>query len=156
MFEKKSIENIDFNYVLIDAPFRYDDEYLDSKLRITASKENYLKYLEKFNKNNILPEQYYFEHPRLYLVVDINTGEIKNYPELNITENLFMKVCDEGMYALMKDKELVAAKNWYAPKFLGRCQEYGDYLLFKIKDNKITNWCFDQSLVSSFFNGEEE
>lgn len=156
MFEKKCIENIDFNYVLIDAPFRYDDEYLDSKLRIPASQENHLKYLEKFQKKDILPEQYYFEHPRLYLIVDVNTGEIKNYPELNITEDIEIKVCDEGMYSLMKDNELVATKNWYAPKFLGRCQEYGDYLLFKIKDNKITNWCFDQSLVSSFFNGEEE
>lgn len=152
-FEKKV--EIYYTHIIIDVPFRYDDEYLDSKLR-TPSVECALNQIplyteagcEQFDQNNYLDYEY-----RLFLIVDAQTGKIINLNEgVKITESITnLKVCDEGTYSLLNEGKIVASKSDYVPEFLGPCEEYGDYINLRVVDNIITNWDFDPNLVSSYF-----
>ncbi len=75
------------------------------------------------------------------VVIDIDTGQIKDWPSGTKPLDLYMKICDSGSYLLVDKSGAVvrAFKNDYVPDFIPG--EYGDYLDFKIDSTGlITNW----------------
>ena len=72
--------------------------------------------------------------------VDIDTGKINDWPQ-GQTLDLYMKVCDEGMYRLFDaDWNELACIDGYVPNGIVP-GSYGDYVDLKIDESGvITNW----------------
>ena len=72
--------------------------------------------------------------------IDVDTGTIKDWP-IGEVRNMFVKVCDQGLYSLIdSDGNEVAKIDGYVPNGLIP-GEYGDYVDLKIDENGvITNW----------------
>ena len=84
-------------------------------------------------------------------IVDIETGVITNWDKGKVAE-IHYKVCDDGEYWLRdeNDNNIVKAKGYYVPSFLG---SDGDYLIMNVDENGvIENWSFD----SEPFTNEDE
>jgi len=74
-------------------------------------------------------------------MIDIDTGRIHDWPK-GKTGDMFMKICDTGIYKLFDSNQMQVAKidDGYVPNNLIP-GEYGDYVDFKIdEDGKIKNW----------------
>jgi len=85
------------------------------------------------------------------ILIDVDSGVIEDWPKGKAAE-VYMKVCDQGSYYLVDDKnELVASiEEDYVPNYLIP-GEYGDYIDLKInEDGKITNWPSKPSFIDFF------
>lgn len=85
--------------------------------------------------------------------IEIDTGRIIDWPNGKDAE-LYLKVCDEGVYELRNATGRVAIlEREYVPHGVIP-GEYGDYVSFNIaSDGVITNWP-KRPDVSAFFRGE--
>jgi len=91
------------------------------------------------------------------VTIDINTGQIHDWPKGVEPLDLYMKVCDEGSYYLLSGDTIVAKREGdYVPDCVPGA--YGDYVEFKIDENGfICNWEATASdIASSFFSQEED
>ncbi len=73
--------------------------------------------------------------------VDIDTGKIRDWP-VGQTGDMYMKVCDNGTYALLgpDGKEIAKREGEYVPNDVVP-GEWGDYIDLHIDANGvITNW----------------
>lgn len=87
----------------------------------------------------------------LELVVNLETGVIDDWPA-GRSFDVYMKVCDQGSYYLMRgDKEVARLEEEYVPNGVVP-GEYGDYVELAIDESgRITNWPKNPD-VSVFFN----
>lgn len=76
------------------------------------------------------------------VVVDIDTGQIRDWPKQDGPVSVEMKVCDEGIYILYDEtgKQIAKIEEDYVPH--GVCPgQYGDYVDLQISaTGLITNW----------------
>ena len=81
----------------------------------------------------------------LYLDIDIETGQVNNWPK-NLPVSFYdVKLVDTGSYELVdEDDNEISKYQGYVPCCLGR-GGYGDYLEFEItEDGRIKDWRFTQ------------
>ena len=78
------------------------------------------------------------------LRINVDTGQIINWPKDGPYAKVEYKVCDGGIYSLYdEDGELISrVENGYVPAFLATNGEgYGDYVILEIDGNGfIKNW----------------
>lgn len=84
------------------------------------------------------------------VLIDIDTGQIKNWPK-GTTAEIHFKVCDAGCYKLLDENlKIVKEIDGYVPSIM--CPEgdgYGDYVIMNISSNGIIEkW--DNSDLSEF------
>lgn len=92
----------------------------------------------------------------LTLTIDIDTGQIANWPADAGARKVFMKVCDSGSYYLIgaDGSEVAKLENEYVPNCIPG--DSGDYVDFKIDaTGKITNWATDDDEVERSFFGDD-
>jgi hypothetical protein len=87
----------------------------------------------------------------IYLEIDIETGEVTNWPKNCPFDFYDIKVVDTGDYWLIDDNtDTVISYAGYVPSCLGS-GGYGDYLEFEIdKNSHIVGWSFDQEDYDEF------
>lgn len=87
----------------------------------------------------------------IFLEIDIDTGEVTNWPKNCPTDFHDIKIVDTGNYWLVGDNaETVISYSGYVPTCLGQ-GGYGDYLEFEIDENShIVDWSFDQEDYDEF------
>ncbi len=95
------------------------------------------------------------KHHWISLIVDIDTGVIRNWPEsFAVPFDLHMKVCDEGIYTLFDEagNELAKIEDYVPDCVPGK---YGDYVEFTIEaGGVITQWkdrCDPDDVAEAFF-----
>jgi hypothetical protein len=109
-------QDIEFDSIRVKVPVRYGDEDIPNDF--------------PFRKGDMWE-----------VVIDISdngTAKIREWPALAF--EMCMKVCDEGVYQLLRGKEVVATRE---DDYVPRCfpDGYGDYIEFDIAaDGTITNW----------------
>lgn len=105
-----------------------------------------------------MPNDYPFRDGDTWnVVIDIETGQIHNWPSGGPALDLHMKVTDCGTYRLLSGDRLVASLvNEYVPGFFPG-EHYGDYIIFNIDaSGRITNWKADaDDVCEAFFRDEE-
>lgn len=78
--------------------------------------------------------------------IDVETGIILNW-EKGKTASIHFKICDDGSYYLVDDKEniVLSIEDDYVPSILcPKRSGYGDYIIMDIDENgKINNWDFN-------------
>ena len=84
----------------------------------------------------------------IFLEIDIDTGEVTNWPKNCPTDFHDIKIVDTGNYWLIDDNaDLVVGYSGYVPNCLGG----GDYLEFEIDENSyIVDWSFGQEDYDEF------
>ncbi|MCK5609097.1 hypothetical protein KAR91_44895 [Candidatus Pacearchaeota archaeon] len=115
------------------------------KIEIPATKEVDIKYITieiavRYEEEDI-PNDAPMRHGDMWKAsVDIDTGKIDKWPQ-GQTLDLYMKVCDEGMYRLFDtDWNELACVDGYVPHGIVP-GSYGDYVELKINEfGVITNW----------------
>lgn len=96
------------------------------------------------------------KHETWDVTIDIETGQIRDWPNGHEPYDLYMKVTDGGSYYLLdKDgRQLAVLENEYVPDCIPG--EYGDYIDFKIDGSgRITNWSLDADDVVESFGLED-
>jgi len=119
-------QEIDFRYVGINVPVRYEEEDIPNDFPMRVG-------------------------DMWYALVDIDTAQIHDWP-IGKSGNMFMKVTDCGSYTLFDEKQNIVGEIFddYCPNALIP-GEYGDYINLKIDENGIiTNWLSNPD-VSEFF-----
>lgn len=83
--------------------------------------------------------------------IDIETGQIRDWPTGQEPYSLCMKVCDSGSYYLMHgQEEIEAIEEDYVPNCIPG--DYGDYVKFEIDaSGRITNWETDAAEIMESF-----
>lgn len=91
----------------------------------------------------------------IFLEIDIDTGEVTNWPKNCPTDFHDIKIVDTGHYWLVDDNaDVVTDYSGYVPSCLGE-GGYGDYLEFEIdKNSHIVDWSFDQEDYDEFEENE--
>lgn len=86
---------------------------------------------------------------QMYIKIDVDTGQILNWP-VGIEANLnCLKVVDEGTYILFDSKDNMVSYHDY--RYIPKCLEiddngFGDYFMFHVnKDGYIINWKFGKT-----------
>ena len=81
----------------------------------------------------------------LKLEIDVETGQVLNWPKNSPFDFYDKKIVDEGEYILLDENgEIIVEYAGYVPTCVGE-GGYGDYLEFEIDDtSKIPNWKFNQ------------
>lgn len=101
-------------------------------------------YPELFGKNH---------HGQKYLVlkIDVETGQVVNWPKNSPFDFYNIKIVDSGKYLLLdKNDEVIAEYGGYVPECVG-CDGYGDYLEFEIDSaSNIPEWEFTQEHLDEF------
>lgn len=87
----------------------------------------------------------------IFLEIDIDTGEVTNWPKNCPTDFHDIKIVDTGHYWLVDDNaDVVTDYSGYVPSCLGE-GGYGDYLEFEIDENSyIVDWSFGQEDYDEF------
>lgn len=102
-----------------------------------------------------MPNDYPFRHGDMWSIdVDIDSGQIKDWPAGVPARQLYMKVTDNGAYFLYDDegKGLASIENDYVPHGVVP-GEFGDYIEFDIDaTGVITNWPKNPSFEDFFPN----
>lgn len=93
------------------------------------------------------------------VLINVETGQILNWPKGVAPLRLHMKVTDCGSYSLIDGAGQVIAsidQNYVPGCFPG--EHCGDYLIFDIDGaGNITNWKIDaDEMVGNFFKNEED
>ena len=109
----KTTEEVQLTHLWIEAPVRHEDEDI--------------------------PYDFPYRHKDVWApVIELNTGRIVDWPQ-SVAADVYLKVCDSGMYHLMSDGMIVRSINDYVPDFVPN--EYGDYINLNIDEQgMITNW----------------
>ena len=83
------------------------------------------------------------------LKIDVETGQVTNWPKNSPYDFFDVKIVDEGKYILLdKNDEVIAEYEGYVPVCLG---DYGDYLEFEIDSaSNIPEWDFTQEHLDDF------
>lgn len=99
-------------------------------------------YPELFNTNS-------HNEKSLVLTIDVETGQVLNWPKNSPYDFFDVKIVDEGEYILLdKNDEVIAEYEGYVPVCLG---DYGDYLEFEIDSaSNIPEWEFTQEHLDEF------
>ena len=126
--------DVEVKYIKFQIPI-----YLEDIDRITETNINNLR--DNFNSELSLLNEY--DVHNLSATVEIDTGKIINWKELDCDIDIFSKVVDEGKYTIY-DENMEEIKSYigYVPKFF-ECNEngYGDYFNMTItKDGYIKNF----------------
>lgn len=86
---------------------------------------------------------------QMYIKIDVDTGQILNWP-VGVEANLnCLKVVDEGTYILSDSKDNIISYHDY--RYVPKCLEidgngFGDYFMFHVnKDGYIVNWKFGKN-----------
>ena len=91
----------------------------------------------------------------IMLNIDVETGEVLNWPKNCPFDFTNFKIVDTGTYLIHTPLEIFAYKG-YVPNCLG-AGGYGDYLTFEIDENShIVDWRFDQEMFDEFMSNVEE
>lgn len=87
----------------------------------------------------------------IFLEIDIDTGEVTNWPKNCPADFHDIKIVDTGNYWLIDDNaDTVVCYSGYVPSCLGG-SGYGDYLEFEIDGNShIVDWSFGQEDYDEF------
>jgi hypothetical protein len=114
------------------------------KVTITISQDVNLKYVRcvlpvRYEEKDI-PNNYPFRKNDVWnITINVDTGQIIDWPAGVAPLALHMKVCKGGSYYLVGEVVLWKREQDHVPEFIQ--QEYGDYIDFKIDANGlITNW----------------
>lgn len=101
-------------------------------------------YPELFNRN-------YQDEKCLVLTIDVETGQVINWPKNSPFDFYDIKIVDEGEYILLdKNGEQIARYSGYVPTCVGE-GGYGDYLEFEIDSaSNIPGWNFTQEHLDNF------
>ena len=85
----------------------------------------------------------------LKLEIDVESGQVLNWPKNSPFDFYDRKIVDEGEYILLdKNGEVIAEYGGYVPVCLG---DYGDYLEFEIDSaSNIPEWEFTQEHLDEF------
>ena len=85
------------------------------------------------------------------LKIDVETGQVTNWPKNSQYDFFDVKIVDEGKYILLdKNDEVIAEYEGYVPECVG-CDGYGDYLEFEIDSaSNIPEWEFTQEHLDEF------
>lgn len=125
-------KEVEITHVLVTLPVRYDEEDIPNDFPLRQGKKWEAK-------------------------IEIDTGKIIGWPDGQAGEIEYMKVCDEGSYALLDASGAVvlSIEQNYVPHGLIP-GEYGDYVTLKINDQGIiTNWP-KRPDIRAFIGGEDE
>ena len=91
---------------------------------------------------------------RWEITINLDTGIIENWPQ-GTTADTYLKVCDEGIYKLLDNKNsVIFAGGSYVPTILypGR-DGFGDYVYLNIEENgKIKNWVCNDELLQEIID----
>lgn len=91
----------------------------------------------------------------IMLNIDVETGEVTNWPQNCPFDFTNIKIVDTGTYIAHTPLEIFAYQG-YVPNCLG-AHSYGDYLTFEIDENShIVDWKFDQELFDEFMSNVED
>jgi hypothetical protein len=87
----------------------------------------------------------------LVLKIDVETGQVLNWPKNSPYDFFDVKIVDEGRYLLLdKNDEVIAEYEGYVPTCVGE-GGYGDYLEFEIDSaSNIPGWEFTQEHLDEF------
>ena len=87
----------------------------------------------------------------LVLTIDVETGQVLNWPKNSPYDFFDVKIVDTGEYILLdKNGEVIAKYDGYVPECVG-CDGYGDYLEFEIDSaSNIPEWEFTQEHLDEF------
>lgn len=87
----------------------------------------------------------------LVLTIDVETGQVVNWPKNSPYDFFDVKIVDEGKYLLLdKNGGVIAEYEGYVPICVGE-GGYGDYLEFEIDDaSNIPKWEFTQEHLDEF------
>lgn len=140
----------EFNYLEVLAP-REEFDYIN----FTIAGEEY-EGLEKVFEH--WPELR--QNDYLRLLIELETGKVINWPkELGHFDFYDFKLCDSGIYALMKTpqpSEDDLSYEGYVPGCIGE-GGYGDYLEFEINDEGyIDDWDFDNEDYKEFLERQDD
>lgn len=85
------------------------------------------------------------------LTIDVETGQVLNWPKNSPYDFFDVKIVDEGEYILLdKNGEVIAEYGGYVPECVG-CDGYSDYLEFEIDSaSNIPEWEFTQEHLDEF------
>lgn len=94
----------------------------------------------------------------LVITIDVETGQVVNWPKNSPYSFFDIKIVDEGEYVLLDNNgEQIAHYIGYVPQCIGE-GGYGDYLEFEIDSaSNIPYWSFDQDKFNEFMkeSGDE-
>lgn len=94
----------------------------------------------------------------LVLTIDVETGQVLNWPKNSPYSFFDVKIVDEGEYILLNTAgEVIAKYSGYVPECVGP-DGYGDYLEFEIDSaSNIPRWEFTQEHLDEFMkeSGDE-
>ena len=87
----------------------------------------------------------------LVLTIDVETGQVLNWPKNSPYDFFDVKIVDEGEYILLNTAgEVIAEYSGYVPECVGY-NGYGDYLEFEIDSaSNIPEWEFTQEHLDDF------
>jgi hypothetical protein len=85
------------------------------------------------------------------LTIDVETGQVVNWPKNTPYDFIDVKIVDTGEYILLdKNGEQIAHYSGYVPECVGE-GGYGDYLEFEIDSaSNIPGWDFTQEHLDEF------
>lgn len=109
--------------------------------------EDLFKLLENYPslENERCPDELYFK-------IDIDTGEVVNFPKGRSMDCYDWKIVDEGTYSVLDSNgNIIVSYRGYVPEFLGP-HGYGDYFEFEIENGFIKNWKFTQEDFNEILN----
>ena len=93
----------------------------------------------------------------ILLKIDVDNGEVINWPKNCPFDFYDFKIIDTGKYKLLTDEgNTIVECEGYVPDILGH-NGYGDYLMFEIDENsKIIDFDFTQEDLDEFMRDEYE
>ena len=140
---RKTVNIVCLRAVLGDIEAYFDDEFTFGDKTYTSFDELYEDYPDVVTRARY--------GNTIYLEIDIETGEVTNWPKNCPFDFYDIKVVDTGNYWLIDDNaDTVISYSGYVPFCLGE-GGYGDYLEFEIDGNShIVGWSFDQEDYDEF------
>lgn len=134
----------------------HDLTWHDEPVKLNGTEYNSIEAIEAFH-----PELFntnYQGEKCLVLTIDVETGQVVNWPKNSPFDFYDKKIVDEGKYLLLdKNGETIAEYDGYVPQCVG-FNGYGDYLEFEIDSaSNIPEWEFTQEHLDEFMkeSGDE-
>jgi len=154
--EFKMMKPVDVEVKVLRANLGDLGERLDYKDEIEFGKESFGSMTELLQAYPKLAGKYN-GLPTLELEIDLETGNVLNWPKGVRFEFYDFKINDTGIYTLIgKDGKVLNTLESYVPECLGE-GGYGDYLEFEIdEDAHIVNWEFDQDDFNELMEVEND
>ena len=127
----------------------HDLTWHDEPVKLNGTEYDSIEAIEKaypelFNTNS-------HSEKCLVLTIDVETGQVINWPKNSPFDLYDKKIVDEGEYILLdKNGEVIAEYEGYVPECVG-FDGYGDYLEFEIDSvSNIPEWKFTQEHLDEF------